>query len=521
MITAGPLERVKTKRTDGLHLACKTRIHLLQRAVHIIDLMREAIDVGAGLRERFFKTSDLVAAEEAGEAEFQKEYPYREHKDHQRKENEGNGRIHVCMISERCAFARFSKNGYGIGMPKTKKRIYLDHAAATPVDPTVVAAMHPFFISEYGNPGAIHQEGTHAREALDAARKSIATHISALPGEVIFTASATASANLAVLGTVRQWRKEHPGRVPTIIISSIEHAAVREPAFALAREGATLIELPVRADGIVDVPMLSSMITPDTALISVMYANNEIGTIQPLREIARILRGKRREFGVRTKEEVAYPLLHSDACQAVNFLDVSVLRLGIDLMTFSSAKCYGPKGIGVLYRRRGVPLEPVITGGGQEFGMWAGTENVPLAVGFAKAFDLVRKGAPRETNRLARMRDKLIHSLQKEFPDIYINGSRTERLPGNVSFTIPEADHENLVIMLDAEGIACSTKSACNETDAETSHVIEALRRAGGAPTYPASAIRMTFGKRNTMEDVRAVILAMRSIRVRMRPLIY
>jgi cysteine desulfurase len=346
------------------------------------------------------------------------------------------------------------------------RRIYFDHASATPVDSRVLAAMESFWGVEYGNPSAIHKEGVFAHRAVDDARARTAALFGVHADEIYFTASATESANLAIIGTVRAWQETHPEQVPHIIVSAIEHDAVLEPARILASEGIRVSYLPVDEEGIVAFGALKEMITPETVLVSVMYANNEIGTIQPIREIAKSIRKWKKEHRgvVRTEKPKAddqYPLFHTDACQAANYCDIRIPSLGVDLLTINAAKVYGPKGIGLLYALRGTPFLPMIVGGAQERGFRSGTENVPGIVGFAEALVLAREIAEQESARLTLLRDHMMLKLRALSPKIIINGSVSARLPNNVNFTVPDVDHEFLCLALDAAGFAVATKSAC------------------------------------------------------------
>jgi cysteine desulfurase len=401
------------------------------------------------------------------------------------------------------------------------KRIYFDHAAATPVDARVLQAMEPFWAGEFANPSAIHKEGVLARKTVEAARKNIATLLGVHADEIVFTGSATESANLALFGAVAAWQKSHPGKTPHIIVSAIEHDAVLEPARRLEESGVRVTRVAVNAQGIVDVHSVKNAINTDTVLISVMYANNEIGTVQPISEIAKAIRKwKKEERGVtrvgKPEGDERYPLFHTDATQAVNYLDLSMPRLGVDLLTMNAAKIYGPKGIGLLAILRDTPIDAMTLGGGQERGRRAGTENVPAIVGFAEALRLTREIAEDEGARLSVLRDQLIGELKK-IPGLLVNGDEHERLPNNINFSLPGIDVEFLALQLDAQGFAVATKSACNETDAETSHVLAALRavdlpaQAGGTGG-PLSGIRLSFGRETTRDHVEQFSVALRAI---------
>ncbi len=395
------------------------------------------------------------------------------------------------------------------------ERIYLDHAAATPVAKEVLDAMAPFWTETFGNPSSIHRDGVLAKNAIADARRSIADELSAHADEITFTGSATESCNLALVGALLAWRDMHQGRIPHIIVSAIEHDAVRATARSLQLGGAILSLAPVDSDGIVDVEELLRAITKDTVVISVGYANNEIGVVQPLREIARTIRNWKKEVrgtsrDVRAEGDDIYPLLHSDACQATNYLELKVPHLGVDLLTINAAKIYGPKGVGLLVARRGVPITPTIVGGAQERNLRAGTENVPLIVGFAKALSIASEKRNEEAGRLALLRDYAFTEFRKH-DGVTINGSTTSRLPNNINISLRGVDHEFFVLALDAKGLAVSTKSACNEADAERSHVLLALCAAGH--TGEPSGLRITLGRTTTKNDIDTLITAIADIR--------
>lgn len=391
------------------------------------------------------------------------------------------------------------------------RRVYLDHAAATPLDPKVRRCMERYIAVEFANPSAIHEEGVRARNAVEEARRGVAHELGVLPDEIVFTSGATESANLALIGTVDAWRKAHPGRIPHVIVSSIEHDAVLAPARVLEARGVRVTRLPIDRNGFIDCGHIKTELSLDTVVISVMLANNEIGTIQPLREIAKIIRKWRKEHrGVardrKRETEERYPLFHTDATQAVNYCDVNIPRMGVDMLTMNAAKIYGPKGVGVLAVLRNTPIEPILFGGGQEAGRRSGTENVPAIVGFREALRLACMMRAKEAARLTKLRDRAIARLST-IPDLVVNGDPSARLPNNINFSIKGIDHEFLALQLDAKGFAVATKSACNESDAETSHVLSALRRAQGN-SAPQSGIRITLGRGTTAAQVNRFVAA-------------
>ncbi len=372
-------------------------------------------------------------------------------------------------------------------------RIYLDHAAGSPMRPEVLEAMLPYFTEFQGNPSSIHQDGQAARRALDQSRTQILTQLGAFSvKELIFTSGGTESCSLAILGAAFA-RQDH-GR--HILISAIEHPAVVEAAgFLEALFGFEIERIPVGPDGILDPNELEKRLRTDTILASVMLANNEIGTIQPIQELAQICRA----HGT---------LFHTDACQAPGYTDIRVDHLEPDLMTLNAAKIGGPKGVGLLYVRQGTPLVPLQRGGGQEFRQRGGTENVAGIVGFAKAFELTLAHAETESVRLKKLRDQLWSELVK-IPGLVLNGSADSRLPNNLNIHTPGISGESLVMRLDLEGLAASSGSACSSGKTEPSPVLLAL----GQDTQKATqSLRLTLGWNTTESDVDKAIEILRKI---------
>lgn len=368
-----------------------------------------------------------------------------------------------------------------------KHEIYLDHAATTYVDPRVKAAMDQYWTEEFGNPGSFHTIGLRALRALDKARATVARIMNCAPEEVIFTGSGTESINMAIKGVF--WANKARGK--HIITSTTEHPAVLETCNYLEKyHGAEVTRVPVDRYGQVKPEELEKAIRPDTILISIMYANNEIGTINRISELTTIAK----------KHKV---LFHTDACQAGGVLDINVKKLGVDLMTINGSKLYAPKGVGALFVRRGVLLHPLIHGGGQEFRLRSGTENVPLIVGFAKALELAHQERDAENARQAALRDKLITGILTTVPKTFLNGHPVERLPNNVNISFMDIEGEALLLMLNEHGICASTGSACTSKSLDPSHVILAL----GLP-YEAShgSIRFTLGKQTTEAEINKVI---------------
>ncbi len=382
---------------------------------------------------------------------------------------------------------------------KSRKLIYLDHASATPIDPKVRQAMATAQ-SHFANPSSLHTGGLQAKKILEDSRKKIADLIFAHSDEIIFTGSGTESIALAIIGAVVSY--DGPQK-PHIITTSIEHPAVIENCKMLdERKEAEVTFIAPDKYGFIDPKNIKEKIKKNTILVSVMYANNEIGAIEPIREIAKEIRHYRKNNNSK------FPLFHTDACQAINYLETeNIERLGVDLMSFNSSKIYGPKGIAALYKKRGIKLSPVYSGGGQEFGLRSGTENITLALGFAKAFEETAKIKIKESKRLSIMRDYAIEkllSMQKNSGyEIILNGDRANRLPNNINISIVGISSELILIELDAREVEVSSKSACKSDDKEESHVIKALRKVENKKTNTTEgSIRISLGRSTTKKDI-------------------
>jgi cysteine desulfurase len=364
------------------------------------------------------------------------------------------------------------------------KPIYLDHAAATPLDDQVYAAMKPYLEIEFANPSSIYGAARITRHAIEAARSTIADTLGAKTSEIIFTSGGTESDNLAIQGVLNA----HPGA--HWATSAIEHDAVLSCVEPMSLRGHESSIIAVAENGIVRVKDIADAITDSTVLVSLMMANNEIGTLQPVDEIANLIQGIRED---RMSRNIDLPLyLHTDACQAAGYLDIHVSRTGVDLMTLNGSKIYGPKGVGLLYIRHGTVVEPLIYGGGQERGRRSGTENVAGIVGLAEALKQVVGRRNHESHRLKQLRDSLDESLQLCIPGIELNGDANRRLVNNLNYTIPGADGEALVLYLDKIGIMASTGSACSSGDLESSHVLLAI---GRSEAEASQSLRFTFGR--------------------------
>ena len=372
--------------------------------------------------------------------------------------------------------------------------IYLDHAAATPMDMAVLEAMQPYFTEQFYNPSANYLAAKHVHQALHDARASVAHWLGTRSSEIIFTAGGTEANNLAIQGVMRQF----PGA--NVVVSAIEHDAVLAPAALFERR-----VVKVDTKGIVDLADLESQIDEHTVLVSIMYANNEVGTIQPLRHVAEIVAKKRAQ---RTSDSL--PLyFHTDACQAANYLDLHVSRLGVDMMTLNGGKIYGPKQSGTLYVSSRVGLQPVIYGGGQERGLRSGTENVAAAVGFAKALEIAQASRHEETKRLNALQVTAWQLIAEKLPQAVINGSLKHRLPNNIHLTLPGQDNERLLVELDEQGILAAAGSACSASSDEPSHVLNAM---GFSDEAAQSSLRLTTGRATTESNLLAVISALQQL---------
>jgi cysteine desulfurase len=366
--------------------------------------------------------------------------------------------------------------------------IYLDYAAATPLDESVTLAMQPYYATQFYNPSATYQGARQVRGALTSARELVAHWLGAKSSEVLFTAGGTEANNLAIHGIMRQF--------PTgnIVISSIEHESVQAPAAHYDCR-----QVKVQKDGRIDLDDLHTKIDAQTILVSIMYANNEIGTIQPIREVTKIIKAAQAS---RSNDDP--PLyFHTDACQAANYLDIHVARLGVDMLTLNGGKIYGPKQTGALYVKAGIVLQPLIDGGGQEQGLRSGTENVAGAIGFATALNLVQTDRHIESERLQGLQKQFFTNLTKALPTVVINGSLKYRLPNNLHITLPGTDNERLLIQLDEAGIQAAAGSACSASDETPSHVLRAL---GLSDKDAQASLRMTMGRQTTLAQLEQVI---------------
>ncbi|MBN1861971.1 MAG: cysteine desulfurase NifS [Candidatus Thermoplasmatota archaeon] len=365
------------------------------------------------------------------------------------------------------------------------RRIFLDHASTTKVDDEVLDAMLPYFSKYYGNPSSIHTFGRDARDAVDSSRVHVSNILGARDDEIVFTAGGTESDNLAIKGIAYLNKEKRTTKGPHIIISAIEHPGVLEACRHLETQGFNIKYLPVDADGIINLETLKESISKNTFLLSVMFANNEIGTIQPVEEVGKVAH----EHDI---------LFHTDAVQAVTKVPINVKKQHIDLLALSSHKIYGPKGIGALFIRNGVKLQPIIHGGGHEKGIRSSTLNVPGIVGLGKACELALKRMKSDIATMKTLRDMLINATL-EIEESYLNGHRQKRLVNNAHFRFTGVEGESLLLGLDEEGIATSTGSACSSQKLQASHVLLAI---GLDPVQAHGSVRLTLGRENTKEEI-------------------
>lgn len=390
-----------------------------------------------------------------------------------------------------------------------KQRIYLDHASTTAVAPEVLKAMVPYFSKQFYNTTALYKEGVDSNRELSRARKSVAENLHALSDEIIFTGSGTEADNIAVLGVLKASLKIFAK--PHIILSTIEHPAIIELIPEIRRMGGEVTMVPVNEFGIVNPNDVRDALKASTVLVSVMYANNEVGTIQPIREIAKSIRHhKKNRLARRQAKVLGYPYFHTDASQAANYCSLNILQLGVDLLTLDGSKIYGPKGVGMLFVKRNTAIEPIIFGGGQEMGLRSGTESLASIVGFATALSMSVVLSEKESKRLTKLRDETIKKILKKFPESSLNGHHVERLPNNINICFPGIDGEFAVIKADALGIMCSTASSCR-TLSENSHsyVLEAM---GNKQKCSESSLRFSLGRGTTSDHTRALLKLLPSV---------
>ncbi|HBV88984.1 MAG TPA: cysteine desulfurase NifS [Desulfosporosinus sp.] len=378
------------------------------------------------------------------------------------------------------------------------RRVYLDHSATTPVDPEVAAIMMTYYTEKYGNPSSVHGFGREAKQALEQARNQVAELIGAASGEITFTSGGTEADNLAILGTAEALRKKGKH----IITSCIEHHAVLETCEYLEKNGFDLTVIPVDEEGIISVDALRKAIRPDTILITIMHANNEVGSIQPISEIGKLAK----EQGI---------VFHVDAVQSLGKIPVNVEELNVDLLTVSGHKIYGPKGVGALYVRKGLRIVPLVHGGGQEKKRRSGTENTPGIIGFGKACELAGQRMADDAEHQRKLRDKLINGILERIDFVKVNGPLGEkRLPNNVNVSIRYVEGESLLLSLDMLGIAASSGSACTSGSLDPSHVLLGM---GLIHEIAHGSLRFSLGRQNTEEDIDYVLEQLPKIVERLR----
>lgn len=373
------------------------------------------------------------------------------------------------------------------------RRVYLDNAATTPLRPEVLEAMRPYWSEKFGNASSIHSFGREARVSVEESRNKVASIINAEPEEIIFTGSITESDNLAILGLTGRFTE----KTGQLITSEIEHHAVLDTFITLEKRGYKVTYLPVNQEGIVNLKALEESLRTKTLLVSVMYANNEVGTIQPIEEIGEMI------STLNAKEKSWQVYFHTDAAAVFEYLPLDVKKLKVDLLSLGPHKFGGPKGLGVLYAKRGVDLSPLTFGGHQEFGLCPGTEAVPLIVGAAKAFELASKEKEENKNRVAALRDQLIKGVLEKVPGVFLTGDAERRLPGLASFSFRDVEGEAVLLRLDKEGIAASSGSACTSGELKPSHVLLAM---GIPPQQAHGSIRFSLGRETTKEDIDYVL---------------
>lgn len=378
-------------------------------------------------------------------------------------------------------------------------QIYLDYQSSKPVDPRVIDAMTPYFYDDFGNPSSLHKIGDKASEILEECRKSIANFINSEKEEIIFTSGATESNNLAIIG----FALRNINRGNHVIISEIEHISVHNIAKYLEKNGFKVSKIPVDQYGKINIKKLDERITEDTILISIGYANNEIGTVQSISEIGKLAKEKKIAF-------------HTDAVSAEGLINLDVKKDNVDLLTLSSNDIYGPKGVGVLYVRKGIRINPLIIGGGQERGIRSGTENIPGIVGMKKAVEIMQKEMDEEVKRLTGYRNKLIENVLEKIPKCYLNGHQTERLPNNAHFRFEGIEGESLLLSLKDRGISASTGSACSSKTLEPSHTLISL---GLLHEEAHGSLEFTCGRFNKEQDIDKVIEVLPGIVERLRKL--
>ncbi|MFA6297082.1 MAG: cysteine desulfurase family protein [Candidatus Paceibacterota bacterium] len=384
----------------------------------------------------------------------------------------------------------------------SKKRNYFDYASTTPLDKRVFKAMKPYLVEKFANSSSLYKEGVETGKALTESRRVVASVLQVKPDEIIFTGGGTESNNLAILGTYFSNIKKTHSHKSHFVTTTIEHSSVLEVFRYIEKLGGKVSYVAPESNGIVDVKKIEEAITSETVLVSVMYSNNEIGTIQPIREIGKIIKAK--------KDAGQNIVFHVDACQGALYLSLLAHELLADFVTLDSSKFYGPKGVGILYKKRNVSISPIIFGGGQEGGLRSGTENIPGIVGFAEALRIAGLERESQTKHLSAERDRIIDTLIKNVPGIMVNGDRIKRLPNNINICVPNLDAEYAVLRLDVLGFAVSSVTTCKTLSEDSSSYV--VKELYGDETCSRSSLRITLGRFTTKREVNALIKALLTI---------
>lgn len=396
-------------------------------------------------------------------------------------------------------------------MSKTKKLIYLDHSAATPVDEAVLKVMLPYFNKSYGNPSSLHSFGQIASGAVNKAREQAAEFLNCLAKEIVFTSGATEANNLAIFGLLSGLKEKYPKEKLHIITSTIEHPAVLEPIRGLKTQGFEVTYLPVDKNGIINLEIFSQAIKDNTVFISIMYVNSEVGSIQPIREIGKIIEKINEQRAKQNNKKIYF---HTDAVQAVNFLNCDVKQLYVDLLSLSGHKIYGPKGIGALFIKSGTPVKGIQLGGHHENNLRSGTLNVSGIVGLGQAFKICKKNKEKNNKKILKLRDNFITEVKRLIPRVVSNTDIKNSTPAHANLSFIDVEGESILIALDLEGVAVSTGSACASASLKASPVLLAM---GIKEEIAHSTIRFTFGKNNTLSEARRVLKILPLIIKRLR----
>ncbi len=398
------------------------------------------------------------------------------------------------------------------------KNIYLDNAATTPIDPAVLKSMEPYLRANFGNASSLHYVGLEAKRTVDGVQEKMGHFLGCLPQEVYFTSGATESDNMAILGLTGAILRANSGFKPHIVVSAMEHDAVLEPAKQLSKDGVEVTYLKPNNKGLIELDSLRKAIKNNTVLVSIMYVNNEIGTIQLIAEIGQLIKELNEKAAASAKATASRRKIyfHTDATQAVSYCDMNVVKLGVDMLSLSAHKIYGPKGVGVFYLKRGTPFRSLIWGGHQQDGIRSGTYNVAGIVGLGKAIELIadKKKNKDENKKIKELRDYLIKGIKKSIKRIRINGDMIRRVPSNASIIFEGVEGESILLMLSQKGIAVSTGSACSSGSLEPSHVLRAI---GVKPELAHGSIRFSLGRFNVKKDIDCVLKELPLIIKRLR----